>query len=145
MSSRSTTEWTSTQWDSDEDSEDNMNISGVKPFTPSPNTRLIQSGPRPSPRHSPSPPAPPPVTKPNPLSFSPGPCMALMTTLRTFWAPKGELAGFVVFFFFQRCWRNGVTVAEGSFAQSLMHVCPLWDVRLLCVGVELQGVCVFAV
>lgn len=32
-----------------------MNVSGIKPFTPSPNTRLIQSGPRPSPRHSPSP------------------------------------------------------------------------------------------
>lgn len=48
---RSTTDWTSTQWDSDESVED-VNISGVKPFSPVANVRLIQSGPRPSPRHS---------------------------------------------------------------------------------------------
>lgn len=53
LSTGSTTEWTSTQWDSDEDSDGG--ISGVKPFSPSPNTRLIQSGPPPSSRPSPSP------------------------------------------------------------------------------------------
>ncbi|XP_070173911.1 cilium assembly protein DZIP1L-like isoform X2 [Littorina saxatilis] len=54
LSTGSTTEWTSTQWDSDDDSEDD--ISGIKPFSPSPsNARLIQSGPRSAQRPTPSP------------------------------------------------------------------------------------------
>ena len=118
-------------------------------------------GPAPPPA-TPPPPAPPPVTKPNPLSFSPGPCMAPMTTLRTFWAPKGELAmsSLVLgsFSFFS---------AVGEMASQLlkdhllslwwmcvhceMCVCCVWVLNfkgcvcLLCMGVELQGVCMFAV
>ncbi|KAK7482854.1 hypothetical protein BaRGS_00025887 [Batillaria attramentaria] len=49
LSTGSTNEWTSTQWDSDEDLEDEDEISGVKPFSPAPSVRMIQSGPRPSP------------------------------------------------------------------------------------------------
>nr|KAG5696484.1 hypothetical protein BaRGS_016523 [Batillaria attramentaria] len=43
---RSTNEWTSTQWDSDEDLEDEDEISGVKPFSPAPSVRMIQSAPQ---------------------------------------------------------------------------------------------------
>ncbi|KAL8624507.1 hypothetical protein ACOMHN_053050 [Nucella lapillus] len=56
LSTGSTTEWTSTQWDSEDDSEEEEeDISGIKPFSPSPHARLIQSGPRPSPSSRPSP------------------------------------------------------------------------------------------
>ena len=118
-------------------------------------------GPAPPPA-TPPPPAPPPVTKPNPLSFSPGPCMAPMTTLRTFWAPKGELAmsSLVLwsFSFFSAVEEMASQLLKDHLlslwcmcAQCEMCVCCVWVLNfkgcvcLLCMGVELQGVCMFAV